>query len=155
MSDKLRDFLDRVHNVSAGEAADKMFDRIFQGIGVFSAIYFLFHKLSQAKISTISNEDLVGTLVSNFWSDSTTEPIINELAKRRHFFAWYMIFLSGVDIKGLRKRALREMKELAHSADEVAIVAACSHPLLSKPFRDRSKEICDRFFDDFLMLPDN
>lgn len=155
MPDKLKDFLDRVHGVVAGEAADKMFDQISQGIGNLSAIYFLFHKLSEAKIGTISNDDLVATLVSNFWSDNTTEPIANELAKRRHFFSWHMLYLSGVEPERLGKRALREMERLAQSADEVAILATCSHPLLSKPFRDRSKEICNRFLDDFLMLPEH
>lgn len=150
MADKLRAFLDRIHSVAAGEAADNLSDQISQGLGVLSAIYFLFHKLSQAKIDTFLNEDLVASLLTYSWSENTTNPIINELVRRKHFFSWYMIHLSGVDPNGLGKRALDEMVKLAHSSDELAIVAKCSHPLLSQRHRDKTTEIIENFFEGFL-----
>lgn len=155
MPDKVKMFLDRVHSVVAGEAADKMFDQVSQGIGVLSAIYFLLHKLSGEKIGAILNEDLVASLLTFSWSDSTTDRMVNELSKRKHFLSWYMIYLSESGLTDLKQTAFDEMTRLARTPDEMIMLAKCSHPLLSQNIRDGSREMVEKFFDDFLMLPEH
>ncbi len=148
MNSWLEPFLEKVFSVDSGEGADSLFDRIVRGVGILTAIYFLFHKISLVKIEAIPNEVLVATLLTYGWSDSTTRLITYELVKRRHFLSWYVIRLSGVDPNDLGKRALREMAELAQSADEHTIVAQLQPPLLRTHIKNR-EEIFRKFIEEF------
>ncbi len=143
-------FCDRLFEAAAGEETDLIFDQVARGLGIVSAIFFLFHKLSPAKIETIPNEALVATLLIYEWSDSTTRAITNELVRRKNFFSWYFIFLSGLDPKDLGKRALGEMKKLAQNADELVAVAMCVPPLLAKEPAKKRDKIFEKFCKDFL-----
>lgn len=147
MNSRLEVFLDRVFAVESGKEADDLFDRIAGGVGILTAIYFLFHKISRTKIEAIANEDLVATLLAYGWSDNTTPPTIKELIQRRHFLSWYMIRRSGVDPGDLGKLAFREMAELAQSADEHTIVAHFQPALMRTHMREREK-IFQKFIDE-------